>query len=134
MFGRKKEAAPDSAEALALIHEALADLERASGGAFLNPYISGLCDMAFTLGAITQNERAEFTSRAHELEQELKAKAQPVYKKKGVYEYNGYYILKDLAKAAGDGSACWCIRKIDGDEILAKDLTFKAAAKEIDKL
>ena len=134
MFGKKKESIPtyNKEDAYQLIRAAFADMEDVSDGAFLSAYISGLSDMAYSLGAITMNERDDYKERAHKKEQEIKAKGQPIYKKKGVYEYNGYHILKDFAREPST-NACWCVRKMGAEDLLAKDLTFKDAVKVIDK-
>ena len=140
MFGSTKKTVQalekqlDKAKAQKLITEALEEMEGVKDGAFMEAYILGLTEMALTLDAITINERSEYNTRAHEKERAIKAKGEPVYKKKGVYEYINYYILKDFAADNGAGSACWCIKRIGTDEIIAKDLTFKDAVKAIDEL
>ena len=126
MFGRNK----DNSAAKAAIAEALADINDKYGYG----YAMGLINMAYSLGAITQNERADYIDTAYQRERAAAAQGQPVYKKKGVYEFMGYHILKDFAKDAGDGSACWCIKKIGSDQLLARDLKFKDAAKKVQEL
>lgn len=95
-------------------------------------YAQGLIDMAFTLGAITQNERAEYVNAAYNKERAEAAKDKPIYKKKGVYEYRGYFLLK--TNNLGDGAPNWSIQKAGAQDLIAKDLTFKAAVAEVDKL
>jgi len=121
-------------KALAVIQEAFADMEDATDVDFYIAYLRGLMDMACTLGAITHKECAGYAIKALSIEQALKAKKEPVYKKKGVYEYNGYYILKDFAADAGAGSACWCVKQMGAEELIAKGLTFKEAVKVIDEV
>lgn len=135
MFGRKKEAAAaiDRAGALKMLDEALESMQDVRDGEFMKGVLFGAADMAFTLGAITFDERNNYKHKALAIDKDLKAKGKPQYKKKGVYEYNGYHILKDFAKDAGDGSACWCVRKIGADEMIAKDVTFKEAVAIVDK-
>lgn len=137
MFGKVKSkestkvCATNRDDACQLIIEALNDMDDASDGTFLRSYIWGLADMAFALNVISYEERIDYKDRAHKKEQEIKSKGEPVYKKKGVYEYNGYYILKDFAREA-TSQACWCVKKMNAEDIIAKDLTFKDAIKAID--
>ena len=131
LFGTKKEtnSSAQREKALALINDAFADMESATDGAFMEAYILGAVELAYKLELVTMNERAEYAERAHTKRQEIKAKGEPVYKKKGVYEYNGYNILKDFAVSS---SSCWCVKKIGAEELIAKDLTFKDAVKVVD--
>lgn len=133
MFGSKKQPAPtiDRSGAIKMLCDELKEMETVNDGAFMSAYICGAADMAVTLGAITNEERSTFKAAALELERKIASRGKPVYKKKGVYEYNGYHILKDLAKADGDGSSCWCVKKIDGDKMLAVDVTFSEAVELI---
>ena len=136
MFGIKKIAAQPTganrASALKLIEAEIKVMEELKDGKSQEAYIVGLAEMALTLGAITLEERMEIATRAHAKAQEVKAKGEPVYKKKGVYEYNGYNILKDFEKEAGAGSACWYVKEIGKSKIIAHDLKFKDAVKVID--
>lgn len=127
MFGKKNAA---SNLAHGIIKEALAELSSKSD----KDYALGLIEMAYQLDAISMNERANYQEQALAAMKKEKAKNEPVYKKKGVYEYQGCLILKDFAKEQGAGSACWCVKPIDSEQLLAKDLTFKDAVKEIDEL
>ena len=63
LFGTKKEtnSSAQRDKALALINEAFADLETKGDRA----YLTGLIEMAFALGAITLNERANLKDRAY---------------------------------------------------------------------
>lgn len=129
MFDFLKGKTDQSAKAVAAIQEALADTTTKYDVA----YIQGLTDMAFTLGAITMNERAEYATQAHAKERAEAAKGQPIYKKKGVYEYRDYLILKDFAREQVTNE-CWCVMDKERTEMFAKDVAFKEAARRIDEL
>ena len=132
MFGIKKDNSADqSAAAKRLIENELVEMEGVTDGAHSESYIMGLARMALTLELITVSEELAYMQRAHDLAQKIKAKGEPVYKKKGVYEYIGYYIVK--VANAGDGAANWNVQDSAGNT-LAVGLTFKEAAKKIEGL
>lgn len=133
-FKSKKNSQPQCdlhAFAVAAIDDELEQAESERGLAFVH----GMAEMAYTLGAITLNERAAYTDAIYQKQQEIKAAGQPIYKKKGVYEYRGYYLLKDLAAdAKGDGAAVWCVKKIGETGLIETKLTFTEACRRIDTL
>ena len=140
MFTRKKTVKEEShttmrieqnAIAKICIMNAMKEFEDLRDGQTQLAYINGLVDMAFELEIIESNDRANFTTIAYKKAQEIKAKGNPIYKKKGCYEYRGYYILK--LHNMGDGAENWGIQKIDCKEMIVTDVTFKDAIKVIDK-
>ena len=127
MFKKK-----NTANAKMFIMQEMSLFEDLSDGRFHEAYIRGLLDMAFELGAIELNDRAYLSTMAHQKEQEIKSKGQPVYKKKGCYEYRGYYILK--IHNMGDGAKNWSVKKTEGEEIIVEDDTFKEGIKRISRI
>lgn len=128
MFGKKKMLADQRENAKNLITIQIAEISSKMDSA----YVSGMIELAFELGLLNRDERADYTNTAYAKGDKAATNEQPKYKKKGCYEYKGYYILKDFAKDAGDGSACWCVKPIGSEDLLFTDLAFKAAIKAID--
>ena len=117
--------------ALELLKEELKNMEELSDGAHQESYIQGMAYMAFMLGALHPNVRAEIVDRAHAIKVSLDAKGKPVYKKVGVYTYKEYLMVKVANK--GDGAQNWSVQDNNGNT-LATDLTFKEASKKIEEI
>ena len=137
MFKKKKndQAAAKCANSITakiLIMREVKVLDELMDGEMQGSYVQGMIKMAFELGAIELNDRSALSTMVHEKVQEIKSMGKPVYKKKGCYEYRGYYILK--IHNLGDGAANWGVQKIGEEKMLAVDLTFKEAVKAIYKL
>lgn len=120
--------AKDKVDIKPQIEAAIADISNK----YLLGYAQGMIEAAFALGAITVNERAAYNTRAIEKEKAEAAKGEPIYKKKGVYEYKDYLIVK-LAEG-GAGANNWGIQKKQDNKLIKDSLTYKAAIAEVDKL
>lgn len=128
-FIKKEKQLEQSKQAIETIETELAEIT----SKYHASYVQGLVEMAYILGVIDMNTRANYSDKIHAKERAEAAKGQPIYKKKGVYEYRDCLITKvfELEKNTNE---CWCaIRKSD-NKVIAKDVAFKEAARRIDEL
>ena len=128
-FIKKEKQLEQSKQAIETIETELAEIT----SKYHASYVQGLVEMAYILGVIDMNTRANYSDKIHAKERTEAAKGQPIYKKKGVYEYRDCLITKvfEFEKTTNE---CWCaIRKSD-NKVIAKDVAFKEAARRIDEL
>ena len=117
-----------SKQALEVIEEELAELQ----SKYEAGYVRGLVEMAYILEAIEREARNDYIDKIHAKERAEAAKGQPIYKKKGVYEYREHLITKafELEKTTNE---CWCaIRKAD-NAVIAMNVSFKEAVYRINE-
>ena len=129
MFGITKKnanAAQQKDLALYTINEAIREMETEAEA----NYCYGLITMAYTLAVIDTNTRSQLTCTVHEKQSKLKEKQEPVYKRKGLYTYKDYYIIK--VEDNGGGAANWKVGT-DTQAFISNALTFKDAVKFIDE-
>lgn len=122
----------NNAIAKTFIMQEIKELKEHKDGRYQSAYIHGLIDMAKRLDILELNEASALSNMVYEIVEKIKANGQPIYRKKGCYEYCGYYILK--THDTGDGAPNWKVEKIENKKEIKKDITFTEAVKIINKL